>query len=295
MFEKAIEIAARFTRPIHSISRNYKSNTIQPGAATLFFVNSEGWALTCRHVAEHLRIAEQIDAKRKAFLDELGKLRGHKKEKQLIRDLEKKYGYNKNVTYELHNAFVNCIEGPIEFEIKPHASLDVALLKFKNFARLLCDSFPIFAKDGSGLKQGKFLCRLGFPFPEFTNFAYNAASDTISWTDAGRKFTPQFPIEGMLTRHLLHEGSQVVGFEMSTPGLRGQSGGPAFDSEGIVWGMQAATNHLDLNFDVNQEVLRGGVLKPVKDHAFLHVGHCIHIDILKSFMQSHAVQFQEQE
>ena len=295
MFEKAIEIAGRFTRGIHLISRNYQCDRIQTGTATLFFVNSEGWALTCRHVAEQFRIREQINAKRQAFLEEFAKFHGQKKERQLRRELERKHGYNKNVTYELYDAFANCVEGPIEFEIKPHAILDVALIKFKNFTRLLGDSFPIFAKDGSGLKQGKFLCRLGFPFPEFTNFAYDAASDTIGWTDTGRKFTPQFPIEGMLTRHLLHESGQVVGFEMSTPGLRGQSGGPAFDSEGIVWGMQAATNHLDLNFDVNQEVLRGGILKQVKDNAFLHVGHCVHIDVLKSFMQSHGVQFEEQK
>jgi hypothetical protein len=102
-----------------------------------------------------------------------------------------------------------------------------------------------------------------------------------------------FPIEGMLTRHLIAEQSQVVGFELSTPGLRGQSGGPAFDSDGKVWGMQSATNHLDLNFDVNMDVIRNGEKKKVHDSAVLHVGHCIHVDVLKSFMQQHGVAFQK--
>lgn len=46
--------AGEFTRPIHTIVRYFGSTDVHPGAATLFFINSDGWALTCRHVAEHL-------------------------------------------------------------------------------------------------------------------------------------------------------------------------------------------------------------------------------------------------
>ena len=69
---------------------------------------------------------------------------------------------------------------------------------------------------------------------------------------------------------------------------------PAFDVDGKVWGMQSATNHLDLNFDVNVEVIRIGQKKTIRDSAFLHVGHCVHVDILKSFMKQHNVVFQEE-
>ena len=158
---------------------------------------------------------------------------------------------------------------------------------------LACDHFPTFPADTTGLKQGKFLCRLGFPFPAFTNFAYDREKDLIEWTAGGRQDTPQFPIEGMLTRYLADEGGNVIGFEMSTPGLRGQSGGPVFDDRGRVWGMQAATNHLDLDFDVNQEVLRDGQTKKVTDSAFLHVGHCIHVNAMKDFMRTQGVAFTE--
>lgn len=85
----------------------------------------------------------------------------------------------------------------------------------------------------------------------------------------------------------------VVGFEVSTPGLRGQSGGPTCDTEGRIWGMQASTMHLDLNFDVDMDVVRGDSKKRVKDSAFLHVGHCVHVDILKQFMGDHGVAFEE--
>lgn len=293
MFVQAIEIASHFTRPIHLISRNYGSNLIQPGAATLFFVNSDGWALTCRHVAQLLLEADQLLAKRQAFIDELNARRGQKKEKQVLHELERKYGYSKNVPIEVYNNFVNCVEGNLEAEIKLHGSLDVALIHFRNFTRLLCNSFPTFAANGSDLRQGKFLCRLGFPFAEFSNFAYDLTADRIHWTTTGRMETPRFPIEGMVTRHLIDSMGQALGFELSTPGLKGQSGGPAFDGEGRIWGMQASTAHLDLDFDVNEEVVRNGAKKRVSDSAFLHVGHCIHVNILKSFMQEHGVQFQE--
>ncbi len=293
MFVNAIETATAFTRPIHSISRNYGSTDVHAGAATLFFINSDGWAMTCGHVARHIMATDAIGSKYQAYKAALVAQRGTRKEKQILRELEKKFGYSPAETIELHMLFVQCIEGNLELNIMLHEQLDVALIRFRNYSRLLCDKFPVFPADTSNLKQGKSLCRLGFPFAEFNNFAYDQQTDQIMWTDTGRRNTPTFPIEGMVTRYLVTPEGQLQGFEMSTPGLRGQSGGPAFDSDGKIWGMQAATGHLDLNFDVDQDVFRDGIKKKVKDSAFLHVGHCIHVDIMKDFMRKHNVAFQE--
>lgn len=293
MFINAIEIAKQYTRPIHMIERFYGSQEVYPSAATLFFVNADGWALTCKHVSNVIIGADQLGKRKTAFIAEHKVLQGKKKEKQIIKELEKKYQLTRKAVFEVKNSFVNCVEGNLSFQIIQHPKFDVALIHFMNYSKLLCTNFPIFPRDSSGLKQGKFLCRLGFPFPEFTNFEYTASTDTINWTSTGRTDTPIFPIEGMLTRHLVAEQNQVMGFELSTPGLRGQSGGPAFDSDGKVWGMQSATNHLDLNFDINKDVVRSGEKKTVRDSAFLHVGHCIHVDVLKAFMQQNNVSFQE--
>ena len=293
MFSEAIQTAAKYTRPIHSISRNYGSTTIQPGTATLFFVNSDGWTLTCGHVADQLATGEALAHKSKEFEGELSSCRGTQKEKKLLKALEKKYGYTKDTPYELHNRFLDCAEGNLNVRIIKHKQYDVALIKFEGYTLLLCDTFPIFPSDTSSLQPGKMLCRLGFPFPEFTNFAYDDKANKIHWTDTGRATTPRFPIEGMVTRRISDDAGKVFGFEMSTPGLRGQSGGPAFDKEGKVWGMQFATKHLDLDFDVDQKVLRQGITKRVTDSAFLHVGACIHIDVLKAFMKENTVAFTE--
>lgn len=293
MFVEAIETASKYTRAIHSISRNYGSTIIQPGTATLFFVNSDGWALTCGHVANQIVASEQINLKTETFRKELDSRKGTLKQNKLLIELQKKYDYSKEKTYELYNTFMNCVEGGTRLELKKHKEHDVALILFKSFTRLMCDTFPIFPSDTSSLQQGKILCRLGFPFPEFTNFEYDQAKDQIKWNDADRKVTPRFPIEGMLTRFVQDNQGNRFAFELSTPGLRGQSGGPAFDIEGKVWGMQFQTAHLDLDFDVDQEVIRKGNKKHVTDSAFLHVGRCIHVDVLKSFMKDHNVSFQE--
>jgi hypothetical protein len=186
------------------------------------------------------------------------------------------------------------VTGTLSLQAIASEKYDLALLKFSGFEQLLCREFPVFPKDASNLAPGKFLCRLGFPFPEFTNFEFDEASATCRWTETGRAQSPQFPFEGMVTRHVLDAEGRIFGFEMSTPGLRGQSGGPAFDTDGKIWGMQSATLHLDLDFDVNQEVIRGGTQKRVTDSAFLHVGRCIGADALKDFMHQHQVRFCEE-
>lgn len=293
MFVNAIEIATKFTRPIHIIERNYGSNVVHRGAATLFFVNSDGWALTCRHVANILTISKKMIEKYKEFKEEIARREGEKKTaKQLRKEIERKYGYTKQTIVEIRPRFMNCIKGDLKLSAILHKSLDIALLKFEG-DQLMCNTLPVFPKDTSGLKQGKFLCRLGFPFAEFENFAYDEKNDTIIWTETGRKDTPRFPIEGMMTRRLRDESGNLSGFEMSTPGLRGQSGGPVFDQEGKVWGMQSQTGHLDLNFDIDKEVVRNGLPKRVYECAFLYVGLCVHVDILKSFMSDNDVHFDE--
>jgi hypothetical protein len=292
MFVSAIDTVSRFTRPIHTVTRLWEDTRVMPGSATLFFVNADGWALTCKHVASQLVVAERLASKSATFKAERTQLAAGKKSRSALRALERKHGFGSGVTVEMHHRFINCVDGSFQLEIRLHPTLDVALLKFSGFTTMRPTRFAVFSGPGDELKQGKSLCRLGVPFPEFTNFEYDAEADQVRWTTTGRADTPQFPIDGMVTRHL-NGPEGIVGVELSTPGLRGQSGGPAFDSHGLVWGMQTATNDLDLNFDVDMDVLRNGKSRHVRESAFLHVGHCVHVNVLKQFMRDNGVGFQE--
>ncbi|MEW6674156.1 MAG: trypsin-like peptidase domain-containing protein [Thermodesulfobacteriota bacterium] len=293
MFSKAIEKVIKFTRPIHTISRTYGSSLVQAGASSLFFVNSDGWAFTCGHVAKHIAISDQVLRRKLEFEKALAEVPQGKTKRKWKKELERKYKLTSNETFEIYNNYVNCIEGKLNAEMKIHKEIDVALIHFKAYSKLLCDNFPVFVKDDSSVRAGRSVCRIGYPFAEFKNYEYDETKDSIKWTMEGRIDTPFFPIDGMVTRNLIGKDKKLIGFELSTPGLRGQSGGPAFDVEGRILGMQAATAHLDMNFDVEQDVVRGGRKKEVKDYAFLHVGHCIHVSILKEFMREHGVRFED--
>ena len=288
MFIKAIQEVAGFTRAIHSISRNFASQKVERGAATLFFVNDEGWALTCKHVAQWIA---QADALNKKFLQYQQEAKGLSA--QLAKTVAKKLGLDESTTAEMRITFVDCVDKISNIRFVHHAEYDLALVKFEGHDKLLIDSFPKFLKDDQSVQPGQMLCRLGFPFPEFSNFQLNLEKNQLEWVQGGQARSPRFPMEGKVTRFLGDQKGKIHGIEMSTPGLRGQSGGPMFDTDGTIVGMQSRTKHLHLGFDIeDKEIVAHGKLKRVNDYAFIHLGECVHVSVMKEFMTQHGVKFQ---
>src|SRR5690606_7396968 len=293
MFQRAIEQASAYTRPIHTITRNYGARHAVPGAATLFFVNNEGYAVTCKHVVEMLISADGLAKKYNDFRAERDKLVRDGKYKRHLKNLELKYRYTPETPVQVKSTFIDCVDYMSGFTAHIHPQYDLAILKFNDYRSLRYTGHAIFKKDTNRVRPGEYLCRLGFPFSEFSNFAYNEVSDEIEWTQEGGKASPRFPIDGMLTRFLA-DNNHVYGIEMSTPGLRGQSGGPLFNADGIVYGMQFSTKHLHSGFDmVDKEIAVRGKTRKVSDYSFLHLGQCIHADIIKAFLAQHSITYYE--
>jgi hypothetical protein len=289
MFVNSIQKVAGFTRAIHSISRNFGSTKVERGAATLFFVNQEGWALTCKHVAQWLTQADAINKNYAQYHSESKNLNTGKK-----KALAKKMGLDETKTAEMKVTFVDCVDHISNIRFFLHPEYDLAVLKFEGFQKVSISGNPVFLKEDQSAQPGAMLCRLGFPFPEFSNFRLDAEKDTLEWTKNGQPSSPRFPIEGMLTRFLGDKSGKVYGIEMSTPGLRGQSGGPLFDPEGRIVGMQSRTKHLHLGFDIEEkEVIAHGKVKKVNDYAFIHLGECIHVAVIKEFLRKNEVSFEE--
>ena len=294
MFVDAIEKTSRYTRPVHSIMRTYGGKKIIPGAATLFFVNEEGYAVTCKHVAELLAKSEAINTHYNNFRNELNKLPKDGKFKMHLKGLELKYKYTAETIIQIKNSFVDCVSPLSGFSWFNHPDFDLSIIKFNDYTNRHYTDFAIFKKDITAIKQGEFLCRLGYPFPEFTNFIYNETTDDIEWTATGNNGSPRFPIEGMVTRFLM-EKNGLYGIELSTPGLKGQSGGPLFDKQGIVCGMQFSTKHLHLGFDlVDKEIFIDNKSKKVTDYSFIHLGQCIDAAVIKKFLTDNQVKFYEE-
>lgn len=293
MFQSAIEKASGFTRPVHTITRTY-GGLIIPGAGTFFFINDSGVAVTCKHIADILPAALNINATFDKFKAERFKLLNDNKYKNNLMGLEAKYKYNKDATVQLKYNFLNCFDKISEITCHAHPTIDLAIIEFKGFDKILYNTYAKFLRDGSTIKQGKSLCRLGFPFPEFNNFKHNAELDDIEWTNTGKADSPSFPIDGIVTRFISDTGIDITGIEMSTPGLRGQSGGPLFDTNGVVYGMQSATKHLHLGFEIkDQEVMQDTKKVKVSNSPFLHVGVCVHVDKIKEFLKEKNITFSE--
>jgi hypothetical protein len=293
MFVKAIEEISKFTRPIHSIMRSYGSNKVFPGASTLFFVNQDGAAITCRHVAEHLVHADKLNQQYLLFSQSRFRLKQDEFKQQNLAQLEQQFNYNSDTIVQTKHNFVACFDKISGYDCNIHPHFDLAIIQFKGFQQTYYQDSAKFIRDSSTVKPGKMLCRLGFPFPEFTNFHYNHSTDDIEWNREGNPRSPSFPIEGIITR-LISQNGQIGGIEMSSPGLRGQSGGPLFDPDGIIYGMQSSTRHLHLGFDLeNFELPVGAHTKKITNMPFLHVGQCIHVDVIKEFLSQHKVKFEE--
>ena len=294
MFEETIENISQFTRPMHTITRSY-GGMISPGTATFFFVNDHGVAITCKHIADLILAAENINQGFSKFKAEKDQLSKDAKFARNIKGLELKYKYSNETTVQIKNNFLNCFDKINQIVCHIHPTLDLAILEFKGFDRIHYNSYASFVKDNNKIKQGKYLCRLGFPFPEFNNFAHNSVTDDIEWTNAGNANSPTFPIDGIITRFVADITNGITGIEMSTPGLRGQSGGPLFDSEGRIYGMQFATNHLHLGFDIKErEIIHDGKKSKVSNYPFLHVGLCVHVEKIKEFLREHKINFREE-
>lgn len=295
MFMNAIERVARFTRPVHSIIRLYGGKQLIPGSATMFFVNESGYAVSCKHVVEMIMKADNINKRYRDFRNERNKLSNNADYQESIKKLENSYKYSPESIVQIKNNFVDCVIGLDSFDCWLHPTLDLAIIRFNGYKNICYQDCAKFLRNPDQVKQGKYLCRLGFPFPEFNNFAYNPNTDDIEWTQTGNLSSPRFPIEGMVTR-FLGDQSGIYGIEMSTPGLRGQSGGPLFDDKGTVYGMQFSTKHLHLGFDmVDKEIMVNNQVKKISDFSFLHLGQCIHADVIKKFLREKNVPFYEED
>lgn len=292
MFVEAFEKASHFTKPV-ILSHINLLNQCYAGIGSFVVINSDGWAVTAAHIVNEIERlglrSEEYEATEKKKNDIYADTSlDQKTRSKLLKSLPK---------FEKHDP-KKCsawwgFDGLVVKEVFVINHIDLAFVKFENFNSTLVDFYPIFKNPTTNISCGKSLCRIGFPFanvtPTYTEY------DGVFHLPPGSIPIPLFPNEGIFTRtvpasinpSLPSPSFDMLYLETSSAGLRGQSGGPIFDINGYIWGIQSQTRHYPLGF--SPEVPNG---KPgEKEHQFLNIGWGVHIKTIIGAMNELKIKY----
>lgn len=281
MFINSIKTNKEYTRPLYGGIKLLGSDNIISSISTYIVVNDEGWILTCKHVAEQIINSENLK-------DLFTEYKTIQNEKELQR-FKQKYGITNDDIISQINIFVNTFEGGHISKIILSKDLDIALIKWEDFENISVTEYPKFSNSTPEIGQS--VCKLGFAFIEDDYFYYDSTSKEIKKYKEKDLNVPFFPLDGIVTRHINVSDKENGMFETSTPGIRGQSGGPIFDESGTILGMQSATRHLDLMFDINGTCKRGLNIEEVHEKQFINLGIAISSKELTAFMDANNVKY----
>ena len=276
MFADACEKAMKFTRPVLISSRTFDGRT-SSGCATFFIINRDGWALTAGHVFKS-NIQHREDKKK---IDEYNAKKSSDPELKPDPD----WIVNSSFWWGWDNIRVS--------EAYVNLDIDIAVCKLEGFRPEMIKEYPVF-KDPSKMRPGTSLCRLGFPFiKDVTEFDEATSSFRIRKGLLPMAF---FPNEGIHTRNVLMGKSTDGGFEKlyvetSSPGIKGQSGGPIFDKNGYIAGMQVFTAHYPLDFRPSVTNSKG---ETVEENQFMNIGAGVHVKTIKAILDSKGIKYDEE-
>jgi hypothetical protein len=287
MFAKAYEIASNYTYPIVILNRSLNKN-VTAGVGTFIILNEDGWFMTAAHIfdiyfkhQEHQREIQQYYANLMAIDTDFSLLESEKE----LRKSEVFYDPN----WMTHHSFWWGFDGLQCETFHLLKENDLAIGKFSNFNINIVSKYPVF-KDPTNLKLATSLCKLGFPFHEI-KASFDEKLNQFQIAE-GVLPIPRFPIDGIFTRVAHGKKSpenefEVKFIETSTPGLKGQSGGPIFDVEGNIWAIQSMTVNIPLGF--SPKVIENGI--ETIENQFLNVGFGVHVETLCAFMNKHNVKY----
>lgn len=286
MFSNAYKIASSFTCPV-IISTRYFDETVESGLASFILLNDQGWILTAAHVVASLHTIAQHAKEIADYNANVASIQSNtkwnsKQKRQRIGSIPRNNKWITNISHWWgadHIRISSFVGSPIA---------DYAIGKIENFKADPMQVFPKFRQTSDDL-IGSSLCKLGFPF-------YNIKT---TWDVASNTFrippetfpVPRFPIDGIGTRFVVTElpnKEKVKFIETSSPGLRGQSGGPIFDRDGNICAMQSRTNHYPLGFNPEVEINK----KRVMEFQFLNVGVGITCETILPFLKTQNVSVQ---
>lgn len=287
MFANAYELASKFTQPV-VISRRLFDNSVECGCGTYIVINDEGWIITVAHLwGSHF-----------AFQKHRSLISDYKKQVQIIQQdqrlkpkqkIKKTKQLKSDPKWIINHSLWWGFDGVELKDIMPFPEGDLVVGRLDPFDSKMVNSYPIF-KDPTNLRIGTSLCKLGFPFHKI-EATFNEVNNTFELAP-GTLPLPRFPIEGIYTRNVMagksKDGKYDIKFlETSSPGLKGQSGGPIFDVKGTIWAVQSKTASFPLGF--NPTVEKNG--QKIEENQFLNAGIGVHPELIIEFLNDNNIKF----
>lgn len=285
MFAKACERVYKFTRPL-IISTRTVDGTVSSSCGTFIIINPEGWILTAGHLFDSF-VKYQQDMKK---IKEVEEINARKASMAVPGAMTLPDTIQPDPKWITNHSFWWGGDGLRITSVYVNREIDIALAKLDGFRPDMVQEYPVF-RDPDTMRPGTSICRTGFPFANIaTDFDEGSKSFRIR---NGVLPLPFFPNDGIHTRNVLKQNKSKEGnydmlyVETSTPGLKGQSGGPIFDTNGHIYAMQVQTNHIPLGFHPISEY--DG--KSIVENQFLNVGIGVHGKLLQQIMRDHHISF----
>lgn len=288
MFTKAYELSTKFTFPLIVALRFY-DKSIESGLGAFVVLNDDGWLITAAHNFGAAFAFNQHQQELKEYNEKVVRINSNTQIKEHKRKIMAK-AIKPNPKW-ITDFAIMLVGQPIEIlEYYIYGENDIAFLRVDK--NVIKDQviFPQII-DPSNIRTGTSLCKFGFPFVE-VKATFNTNTNKFE-LPADLFPIPFFPIEGIYTRNLLGGKTQdqsmdITFLETSSPGLKGQSGGPICDIEGNIYAIQSQNNTLPLGFKGSVEINK----KIVEENQFFNVGIGVHPKTIVDLLEKHSIKYE---
>lgn len=287
MFVDAYKLASNFTKPVIVSTLSF-DGSVECGCGAFVLVNEEGWIVTVEHIIHSFLLYRQHSSELSEYNKKVLDIQNNnsydaKHRRKKINNIKL------NPKWITNHSFWWNKDGVVLEDVKSLPEGDLLIGRLNPFEPETNAIYPIF-KNKTDDVRGKSLCKLGFPFHNI-DASYNQDNDAFELAPNALPL-PFFPIDGIYTRSVLTGKSKDGKYECkyletSSPGLKGQSGGPIFDEKGTIWAIQSRTQNYALGFSPTIE--RNG--KKVEENQFLNVGLGVHHDLILDYFRDNNIKF----